>query len=302
MTTNEELVRRIKAGEDVQENAARLFKKNYGLIRNTAIGFGSFRDTEDLIQEGFFGLLRAVELWDPEDGALFISYAYYWIKHTMQRYICNCGRLVRVPVDQYGKINQYKRADNSIRVRFGRDPRPEELMELLQISRKQLDDLEKDIAALRIRSISEPIGGEGEEITLGDTLPDESDQMESAVDRIQREELSRVLWGLVDDLPGKHERDVIRTRYRNDLTVRQCGEALGISEKDAKKAEASALRKLRSSRVSRILIPFISESEAYSKGLRSGFWAFKNSGASAQERAVMQLEHNNGPIWKDPIL
>ena len=156
--TNEELVTMIQDGSNVKENLERLYLQNIGLIEKVIRRYSGIEELEDLRQEAFIGMVKAARLWDPEKGANFSTYYLYWIKQTVQRYIDNCVGVVRVSVSQRQRIRQYNRIINEFRVKFGRMPTALELAAALEISSDQLEDLEKDIQALRIRSTSEPIG------------------------------------------------------------------------------------------------------------------------------------------------
>ena len=300
MATNEELVKEIKSNQNVTANLTRLYQQNAGLIRTLASRYKGVEDIQDLTQTAYFGLIRAVELWEPEQGVPFVKYAAYWMRAAMWRYISTCGAGVRIPDGQRARIYQYNRAVNSIRLRFGRDPVPREIMLLLEITREQYDQLMKDVQALRIRSTADPIGGDdgdGEKI-LEDILQDDRDPIGGVIDRIQNDELSRTLWEQVDQLPQR-EADYIRARFRDNLTMEQCGDLLGVSAAAARSIEAAAMRKLRRPKTLRILRPYLTESAAYSIGIKGGLQSFRRSGMSSTERGVMMLETYTGSIWKD---
>lgn len=296
--TNEQLVLEIRAGNNVTENMKQLYERNLGMIRKIARKYHGLEDDEDLMQEAYFGLIRAVELWEPEMEVSFITYANYWFKQAMCRYIQNCSNTIRVSSYQYENISKYKRAVNSIRTRFGRDPHKAEIMYLLEISSDQYENLLKDVRTLWIRSTSEPIGGEYDDLLLEDTIPAEGDQIEEVVEKIYKEELSDAVWSEVDKLPER-EALAIRNKYCDGMTLAQCGEALGVSPERVRQLQSNAFRKLRSTKVQRRLIPYLTESTAYSVGIKSSFSSFKSYGESVQERAVMLLEKETGPIWKD---
>ena len=296
--TNEKLVLAIKAGENVAMHTEQLYLRNRGLIRKAAETLRGLEDSDDLMQEGFIGMMRAVDLWDPSRGVSFSTYCYYWMRQSMLRYVFECGRLVRIPEYQNNLIYKYRRAENSYKVRFGRAPSAAEMMDLLGINQEVYDKLLQDLNMVKIRSISEPIGSDdNSEITIGDTIDDDSASMDNVIEKIQADELARVLWEMVSKLP-KGQQSVLRGKYILGQTYKECGEALGIPPERVRDLLSKGLRSLRTREVSRRLVPFINESSAYSIGLRSGYTSFVHSGASAQERAVMRLENETGPIWK----
>lgn len=106
--TNEQLVLRIRSGEDVAENMAALYDQNRGMLAKLAIKYQSYTEFDDLMQEGYIGLCHAVDAWKVDKGVPFLSYAVFWIKQSMYRYIENNGSSIRIPVHQRGRIRKYK--------------------------------------------------------------------------------------------------------------------------------------------------------------------------------------------------
>lgn len=106
--TNEQLVIRIRAGIDVAENMLKLWQQNQGFIVAIAKRFQGYEDMEDLKQQGYIGLCQAVDGYNPDEGVPFINYAGFWIRQSMQRYIEDCGSVVRIPVDLRSMIGKYK--------------------------------------------------------------------------------------------------------------------------------------------------------------------------------------------------
>ena len=87
--TNEEILKQIQAEEDVSACLAGLYKKNLALLRKLAGPFAMYHPQElpDLLQEGFLALYMAAQRYEPERGGRFLTYAEYWIKSFMIRYI-----------------------------------------------------------------------------------------------------------------------------------------------------------------------------------------------------------------------
>lgn len=239
--TNEELVSLIKNGDDPDKNLAQLFQQNRGMLAQLAYEIGGESEQDDLIQEGYFGLIKAVAKWKPEGGASFATYARHWIRCVMTRYARN-NALISVP--------EYR----------------------------------KDVF-VSIRSFEEEIY---DDITLEDTIPDPVNGIEQAQERIEQEELSAILWGTVEDL-GPDESKVLKMRFREESTLKECGEALGVSTEHARRIEQKALKKMRGFRIRKKLEPFVEEN-AYSISLKSGLNSFRYTGISSTERAAFYLQ------------
>ncbi|MFB9971730.1 sigma-70 family RNA polymerase sigma factor [Pseudoroseomonas cervicalis] len=73
----------------------------------------------DLVQEGQIGLLRAIDRFDPDRGFRFGTYATWWIRQSMSRYVQDQGRTVRVPVHMLERIAKAKRASEALRAKTG---------------------------------------------------------------------------------------------------------------------------------------------------------------------------------------
>ena len=298
--TNEEIVLKIRSNNNATENLGALYAQNFPLIRRIAARFAGSEELEDLLQESYFGLARAVELWDPEKDTLFMSYAVYWIKSTLTRYLQDHSTPIRVPSYQRDMIRRYSQMVNGYRMRFARDPEEPEICHALGLSSEQYRQLLKDIQTVRTCSTSTPIGEDGE-TSLEDMLPDESDPIGDVIDRIAKDEEAAALWAEVDRLPDR-EAEVIRSRFRDELTLKQCGEALGVSPEMVRQIQAQAIRKLRRPKVQRRLSPYLTDSGAYTMGLHgTGRGSFERHG-SAQERAVMRLEQLSGmSLWGNSL-
>lgn len=296
--TNEELCIAIQSETgDKSELLEQLYIQNAKMIEKIIRRYQESQELDDLRQEAYFGIYRAAELWNPDKDSTFLTYAVYWIRQAITRYIGNCGSCIRVPVKRRAQIGRYNRALNSYRVRFGREPSNMELCSLLDLTLEQLKNLRNDAQALRIRSTSEPIGGEEDDITLEDTIAAAEDPVQDTIDKIQREELAAALWNCVDDLKPQ-QAAMIRDRYRNGHTLKECGEALGVSTERARQLERNAMRELRSARNVKRLRPYLTDQGAYTMGLQgNGITAFERKGSS-QERAVMLLEQFSGmSLW-----
>ena len=296
--TNEELVLAIRAGQNVTDNMTLLYNQNLPMIHRIVKKYSGVEAIEDLLQESYFALARAVELWDPAREAQFLTFLIVCLKTDLYRYITDCGALIRIPPNQKTLISKYDRIMNAYRVELGRDATPEELRIFLGLSKDQFEQLKKDRLTTKIRSTSEIVGGDDDDLTLEDYLPAEGDLCEDVVDRIQQEQLARELWGQVDQLPER-EADVIRGKYQQGKTYIQCGADLGVSPERIRQLHERALRKLRSRKATKRLVPYLSDSMAYSISTHSGLASFRYSHTTGQERAVMLLEERIGPIWQN---
>lgn len=242
--TNEQLVLRIQAGENTAENMLQLYTQNRGIIYQVAKKYSAYAEMDDLMQEGYLALYDAVEHYDLEQDALFITYAGYWIKQRMQRHIDNCCSSVRLPVGVQEDIRKYKNVVKEYWKENGREPSDLELCRHLYVTWDELQVLKKNATAAKIRSLSEPVGGEYEDITLSDSVASDYDLEENCARKIDRQQLERDVKEVLESLPEEQQK-VIRYRYFDGMTLKEAGEQLGIRAGQAKALEAKAMRKMR---------------------------------------------------------
>ena len=248
--TNEQLVIRIKSGDNVAENMLKLYEQNRGMIYQVAKKYSGYAEMDDLIQEGYLALCDAVEHYDPEYDALFITYAGYWLNQRMQRYIDNCCHSVRFPVGVQTDIRKYEKIVKEYQKEYNREPSERELCRRLYVSPEKLMDIKKNAKIARIRSLSESISGTDEEITLGDSVASDQNIEEDICRELDYEIMQKALWKVVDDLP-EQQAAVIRMRYQERMTLKETGQQLGVNTERARTIEANAFRKLRLSHKSK---------------------------------------------------
>lgn len=232
-----------------------LWQQNQGCIARIAMHFQGHEDTEDLMQQGYIGLCNAVDGYNPDEGTLFMTYAWFWIKQSMQRYIEECGSVVRIPVNLRSKIGKYKKLIAAFQSQYGRKPTDDELRHLLDFSQEQLENLKKASVIGKIGSLDVPIGEEGE-ISLSDLVPGQENPESEVVDRMQRGQLQETLWDMVDDLTDKQRR-VILLRFQEGMTLQKTGDIIGTNKGNVLKIQNRALSELRRSRRARELWSFM---------------------------------------------
>ena len=241
--TNECIVAAVQAGDNEAENMLQLWRQNKGFIAMIARRYSAGAEMEDLEQEGYIALSEAVQYYDPGRGMSFISYAAFWIKRRM-RICADNSRTVRLSFNAGDEVRQYQKTMREHRQEYGCDPSDRELCAFLYVSREKLDQIRKAAQMGNIRSLSEPIPGMDEEISLGDTVASGEDMEEETIREIDKEQMKRELWLAVDQLPGNLPA-AVRLRYEDGLTLEKTGQALGVNRERVRQLESKAFRILR---------------------------------------------------------
>ena len=234
--TNEELVKLIKDNQDVKENMAVLWKQNKGLIRKIALQYSECANIDDMMQESYFALYEAVKHYDPSHGVKFDSYAGYWIKQMITRYIDNYGRMVRIPVAMCQKIRNYKKAAVSI-VKGGKKPDDKELCEIMGIDIKELREIQAACVYDELKSLNVSVD-DSDQLELIDIVQYEDD------DRIERHILKQELYDQINRLP-ELEQQVIIMYYFDDMTSPMVEKALGLNDRTSYFIRKKAINRLR---------------------------------------------------------
>lgn len=283
---NEELVKLIQNGTDVTENMQQLWQQNQGFIFKIAIQYQSLSELDDLIQESYFGLCKAVDHYNPDMDASFIHYASFWIRQQLMRYIKK-NKTVRIPEHTHGKIREYKKAVQQWQQRYHREPTEAEISDYIGIDGKTLEEIKRSALMGKIGSLDVPVGEESDG-TLYDLIPSGMDDKEEVLDKVANEELAEVLWGMVEELPGQQS-EVLKMRFKENMKLREIGAVSGFSTDRARQIESKGLRALRNPKRSRILREFLDDERIYNSALHgNGVSSFSNTWTSSTERIALK--------------
>lgn len=221
----------------------RLLDEYLGLVhravREAAAGLPRFLDMEDLLGAGTVGLVQALESFDPSMGFAFSTFAMPRIRGAIRDEI----RVWQwTPRSVREKNRRLRNAEDALRRRLGREPEPEETAAELGMdlsTYRSLRDDGREPVVLPLESSPHP--GE-EETTLAEAVADPAapDPMEPLLEAESRRELARAF----ADLPEK-DRLVLTLCYYENLTLKQIGQVLHLSESRVSRIRSRALLRLK---------------------------------------------------------
>lgn len=284
IATNEQLVIQIKAGINASDNMLQLWQQNQGYIAKISTRFKGYEDIDDLKQQGYLGLHDAVDHYEPDQGIPFINYAGYWIRQSIQRYIENCGAVVRIPIHTHTAIQKYKRFCTMFEQQYNRKPDNRETSGYMKMSLRQVEQLQKDVSIFNVGSLDEPLNTQDGNLFVGDSVASTEDLEGEAVDRVANEQLYSDLWGVVDALE-KEPAAAIRYRFKENRTLKETGEVMGITPEAVRQWQSKGLRKLRCDRKIRQIGADYIDTHAYGGGIDS----FNRTWTSSTEYTALGL-------------
>jgi len=208
----------------------------------------AFHNLLDLVQEGNVGLLEAVKNFDPYRGIRFPSYAVWWIRAYVIRYIMNNWRMVKIGTTQAQRklfFNLQKERERLEREGFHAEPKL--IAQRLDVKEKEVIEMEQRLAARDV-SVETPIA-EGEDATLLDFLPAAEQTAEAVADEEYHRLIRRTANEFRQTLKGKdlviYQRRLERLMLDEEpVTLQEIGDEFGISRERVRQIESRVKKRL----------------------------------------------------------
>ncbi len=256
LTADEEVVlaKRIREGDQLA--LEKLTKANLRFVVSVAKQYqNQGLSLGDLINEGNLGLIKAAQRFDETRGFKFISYAVWWIRQSILQALAEQSRIVRLPLNRVGSLNKISKTFSELEQKFEREPSPEELAEVLEVSASEVVDTMK-ISGRHV-SMDAPFV-QGEENSLLDVLENDGDQKPD--DGLMTDSLRKEVQRALSTLTSR-EADVITLYFglngEHAMTLEEIGEKFNLTRERVRQIKEKAIRRLRHTSRSKTLKPYL---------------------------------------------
>ena len=253
LTREQETLLLAKIRQGSREAMDMLVKSNLRFVVNIANLYkGQGLDVCELISEGNMVLMEAARRFDPNQKIKFISYAVWWVRQNITRAIAEKGRMVRISAEKELVLRRFAKKGGKLRQVVGGsyvlDPES-----LAGVSKYKGEAIEKVLMMdNRAKSLDTPVSEDGD-ATLGDTIASASRTDKLA----ERRNRSDVFEKVMRDNLTEQELDILRLYFGfamdSDLNLKEVAPMVGLSKERVRQLKESALAKLKTEQIHRIL-------------------------------------------------
>ncbi len=232
--------------EDSKEKRDHFLENNQGLIVNIAKTKTTIAPFDDLVSEGNIGMMKALEKFDVESGNKFSTYATWWIKQAISRFLKNGVRAIRIPVYKEDEILRLTRIRNQLSSKMMREPTIEELAKEVGYTNQKIEELLQELKqANQPLSLSQGIT-DNSDTEIISVIGVEDEAYEEIENSIYIEQFMQFLTKIS---LTQIEIDIISKRYGLEdgifKTFEEISREYHVSKERIRQIELSALKKIR---------------------------------------------------------
>jgi RNA polymerase sigma-32 factor len=231
--------------EKDKEAARTLILSNLKLVVKIALGYyNTYMNVRDLIQEGNIGLMQAVKKYNPYKGTKFSTYASFWIRAYMLKYIRNNWSLVKIGTTESEKKLFYGLEKEKRRLEArGIIPVPQLLASNLDVKQEDVEDMERRLSMADV-SLDQPAYEEGEE-TMMDMVKTDSN-IEDMVEEREKKKIAAMKIAEFRGMLNERELYIFEHRIMTDepMTLQEIGDHFNISRERARQIEKGVSAKV----------------------------------------------------------
>lgn len=263
----------------------KLYNLHKGLFKAIIKRYTFLMDQEDLLQECYFSLIKAVEEYQEEKGS-FIKY----LASTTNNHLYRSIKKQNGDFPEYMQplIKKYLSLLDSFKDQGINPPEDNMIALMLNISIETLHSIYKAISIKNCISLNAPIDEEG--ATLEDITTSDYNLEENCIDNLFTEEVKDRVHQCINEL-SETDQELIRKKYIDGMSLSEIDPDRSISAN--KQKVDKAFRRLQ--RIGKIKLAAINEEYVYTKGLkRTGLTYFKNTGTSSIEAIIIESESVHG--------
>ena len=237
------LSKRIKKGDE--QARKEMIRSNLRLVINIAKRYMYLGvPLLDLIEEGNLGLMKAVDKFNHQKGFRFSTYAAWWIKQAVTRFIADHGKTIRVPVYMNERITKWKKTKEQLTQKLKRVPNEQEIAKKMRLGKDKISQINFWLSTTT-SSLDAPVGEEGE----GEIIDLVEDQHSTAPDAGIERLLDKERIANLMEVMNEREKEILDMRFGladgKSHTLAEVAKKFSVSRERVRQIEEQSLQKLR---------------------------------------------------------
>lgn len=243
--TNEELVKKIQNGIDVQENMGMLYEQNYKYIRKIVYPYSkvlknsNIFEMEDLMQESYIAIYIAIKKYDTNKEIKFMTFAAHFIKLYAKRFIESRLSTVKISVNKNNLIYRYRK----LKEKYGTQA-DSFYAQKLNISNYRFLEIKKASNKSKASSLDCQYKDDEPESTLHNICASIDNVENEVIEKIRDEKVSEI-WNVAEDICNEKEFEVLRKHFKYNMSFQRIGTEMGKCAEIARRHKVKALKKLQ---------------------------------------------------------